>query len=126
MSIKCHICDYNINEYFAKVLVRMCPDCKILYCKTCGSKALKKGKCQVCGKPTLKIKRPSKNPFEKHMTPEEKIEHEKEEGIYRLKVIWKGNKDAKKLSVGVHMFSVGTEFGGGGRHEYSLQCVKCR
>ncbi len=61
--VECYLCGFNIRKYFSNIVVRMCSDCQVLYCKTCGKKALKKGICLICGKPTLKIKRPSKNPF---------------------------------------------------------------
>jgi len=61
--VKCVLCGYIISKYFSNVVVRACWDCKVLYCRTCGSNALKKGKCKFCGKITDKIKRPSENPF---------------------------------------------------------------
>ncbi len=73
--VECVLCHYNIKKYFPDVVVRMCPSCKVLYCRTCGAKALKRGKCRFCNETTLKIKRPSRNPFEDTKV---KIEQERE------------------------------------------------
>ena len=120
----CSSCNRNIAKYLPKVKVRICRECKLIYCKDCG-KDLPKGKCKECGKPTIIIKRPHRNPFAIQLTPEEKIQNEEKKGFPYMKIIWKGHQDSIKISFGIKIFSVGTEFGGRDKEEIELKCGSC-
>ena len=71
----CHLCGYDINKYFSSVFIGMCQNCQVLYCKNC-SKSLKGGKCNICKKKILRIKKPKENPFQISARPQKELKRE--------------------------------------------------
>ena len=97
----CNVCGYDINKYFGSVLIRMCRNCRVLYCKTCSSKSLKGGKCLICKKPTEKIKKPKENPFyttKAEPQRERSAKKPKENPFYSTNVVPQKETKTKKLS----------------------------
>lgn len=125
----------------------ICNKCEKIWCSDCMSALLgiprkklvisgKKGNvsCPKCSQRVSMVSLPktvlfsqvSKKEKEKirEVMKEEKKEEKKKP--YRLVVTWKGKQDVKKVSFGIKMFSVGTEFGGGEYEKLILKCGKCK
>lgn len=45
--------------------------------------------------------------------------------MYVLKIVYKGKNDAKKITVGISRFKVGTEFGGSEFESIEMMCGTC-